>query len=148
MKIGYLKIFTYLISVLLLSGCVASESESGSRSSEQIQITCEVFFRPSVGMPLEASPEISFEEGNERQSADFESLSFEAIFQDDPYEGRALKVNVTTLDQSKTVVSQLYQFDSQNPPVNQFVGGHGFTGLVYVFHPDSSAEMQYFCNLR
>jgi hypothetical protein len=148
MKNGYLKILTVLICITLLTGCGAGKSETVIKSSEQIRITCEVFFRPSAGTPLEASPELSFEGGNKRQSVDFESLSFEAIFQDDPYEGRALKINISTLDGRKTVVSQLYQFDSQNPPINQFVGGHGFTGLVYVFHPDSAAEMQYFCNLR
>jgi hypothetical protein len=32
--------------------------------------------------------------------------------------------------------------------VNQFIGGHGFTGLVYVYHPSSDAELQYFCETR
>ena len=27
-------------------------------------------------------------------------------------------------------------------------GGHGFTGLNYVFQPDSSAEMQFFCSVQ
>jgi hypothetical protein len=30
---------------------------------------------------------------------------------------------------------------------DQFIGGHGFTGLAYVFHPASGGEIQYFCGV-
>jgi hypothetical protein len=39
----------------------------------------------------------------------------------------------------------LYQLDPVGGLDDQFIGGHGFTGLAYVFHPDSGAEIQYFC---
>ena len=148
MKYGNLIVFACLIIALMIFGCGSNESESSEKSSEPIRIACEVFYRPSEGMPLEAVSVITFVGGNDRQSAVFAAFSFEAIFQDDPYEGRVLSINITTPDKSNKITSQLYQFDRQNPLENQFIGGHGFTGLVYVFHPDSSAEMQYFCNLR
>ena len=39
----------------------------------------------------------------------------------------------------------LYQLSRQQPLQNQFDGGHGFTGLVYVRAPTSAAELQYWC---
>jgi hypothetical protein len=51
------------------------------------------------------------------------------------------------LDTGAEISRQLFQFDPQNPLENQFIGGHGFTGLNYLFHPDSAAEMQFFCGV-
>jgi hypothetical protein len=45
-------------------------------------------------------------------------------------------------------VQQLYQFIPEAELRDQFAGGHGFTGLTYVHHPTSSAELQYFCQSR
>jgi len=75
-------------------------------------------------------------------------MGFQARFQDDQFEGRALSIAVTNLETGAEISRQLYQFDPQNPPENQFIGGHGFTGLHYVYHPGSEAEMQYFCSVR
>ncbi|HUV93017.1 MAG TPA: hypothetical protein VMV80_08020 [Anaerolineales bacterium] len=33
-------------------------------------------------------------------------------------------------------------------PQNQFIGGHGFTGLNYSYQPDSGAELQYWCAVK
>ncbi len=148
MKPRFSNLFAFLIISLLVSGCGLNETSSKGDASEPLLIACEVFYRPGAEMPLEAAPEITFLGGSERQFAEFERLIFDAKFQDDPYEGRALSIHITTPDGGDVLTSQLYQFDSQNLPKNQFIGGHGFTGLVYIFDPDSSAEMQYFCNLR
>ena len=148
MKYKNLIVCACLITAFMISGCRSNASESSVMSSEPIRITCEVFYRPGAGMALEAAPEITFAGGNERQAVSYDSLSFEGVFQDDTYEGRALSINITAPQKSSKITSQLYQFDSLNPPENQFIGGHGFTGLVYVFDPESSAEMQYFCSYR
>ena len=75
-------------------------------------------------------------------------MVFEAHFQDDEYEGRALSIAVIDLDKGSDISRQLYQFDRQNPVENQFVGGHGFTGLNYTFQPGTTAEMQFFCSVQ
>ena len=74
-------------------------------------------------------------------------MAFEAFYQDDEFEGRALSIVVVDLETGQEILRQLYQFDPQNPVENMFIGGHGFTGLNYVFHPGSNAEMQYFCSV-
>lgn len=45
-------------------------------------------------------------------------------------------------------MAQLYQMPRTEPIRNQFVGDHGFTGLNYVYHPTTRAEMQYLCLAR
>jgi hypothetical protein len=78
----------------------------------------------------------------------FENMVFEGWFQYDPFVGCALSIAVANLETRDEISRQLYQFDPQNPVLNQFIGGHGFTRLNYVFHPDSPAEMQYFCSVK
>jgi len=137
----------FLVSVMI-SGCASNDVATGDNASASNTIVCEVFYRPTSGTSLEAAPEITFPGRNDQKFQEFEDMSFEARFQDDQFEGRALMIVVTNLNTGTEISRQLYQFDSQNPLKNQFVGGHGFTGLNYVFHPDSSAEMQYFCSVK
>ena len=77
-----------------------------------------------------------------------DELLFEAWFQDDEYEGRALSIVVVNIETDAEIIRQLYQFDSQNPVKNQFMGGHGFTGLNYVFKPKATDEIQYYCSVE
>lgn len=71
-----------------------------------------------------------------------------AHYQDDQFEGRTLVIAVNAVDTERQLNGQLYQMDRQQGTRNQFVGGHGFTGLAYVYHPESQAELQYFCDVQ
>ncbi|MFC2082516.1 hypothetical protein ACFLSG_00550 [Candidatus Bipolaricaulota bacterium] len=53
--------------------------------------------------------------------------------------------SVTSLDGGDESVRQLYQMDRGKSPGKQFIGGHGFTDLIYVYHASSAAELQHFC---
>ena len=148
MKSLFTIITCILLMTVLISACSTPETTSEAPPSSDGTIICEVFYRPGAGGDLEAAPLITFTEGNDLQVHEFETMTFEASFQDDAYEGRALRIAVTNPENGDEITLQLYQFDPQNPVENQFVGGHGFTGLNYVFQPDSSAEMQFFCSLK
>ena len=41
--------------------------------------------------------------------------------------------------------SQLCQMSKTERPQNEFIGGHGFTGLTYAFHSTSRAELHHWC---
>ena len=140
-------IYTRILLLLsvLASSCTAGRNEASSTAGGEI--VCEAFYRPTAGQGLEAASPVIFTGGNERQERRFEDMIFEASFQDDEFEGRALSIVVADLTAGQEIARQLYQFDPANPVANQFVGGHGFTGLVYVFHPTFSAEIQYFCHV-
>ena len=107
-----------------------------------------MFYRSSPGQGLQAAPLISFTEGSASETLSFDTMIFEANYQDDEYEGRALSIAVTNVDTGGDITRKLYQFDKLNPVENQFIGGHGFTGLNYVFQPGLSAEMQFFCSVQ
>ena len=62
------------------------------------------------------------------------------------YEERALKVWVTPSDSDQELMALLYQLSKTERPVNQAVGGHGFTGLHYVYHPHTEVELQFWCS--
>jgi hypothetical protein len=136
----------FILFIILIFGC--SPFEPGESTTSGETITCEFFYRSSAGSSLEPALEITFQQGSEQKEHQFEDMAFHARFQDYQFEGRALSIAVTNLETGAEISRQLYQFDPQNPLENQFIGGHGFTGLQYVYHPDSEAEMQYFCSVE
>ena len=136
-----------LLLALLLAGCSPTGPGSSASSQDATPLICEVFYRPDAGQSLEAAPQITLD-GNAPWEHEFADMFFEAWYQDDRFEGRALSIVVSVLETGAEITRQLYQFDPQNPLQNQFIGGHGFTGLIYIFHPDSNAEMQYFCGVK
>ncbi|HEU5066627.1 MAG TPA: hypothetical protein VFT61_00355 [Sphingomicrobium sp.] len=70
---------------------------------------------------------------------------FRLVYDNDRYEGASLNVYVYSQTTGKLIEQTLFQFDRQQDPVDQFAGGHGFTGLHYVYAPDSTAQLQYIC---
>ncbi len=148
MKLFGVAIAIYLLLALSLSGCSSPETVPEAPTSSEGTIVCEVFYRSSAVGSLEAAPLITFSEGSDLKVLEFDTTVFEAQLQEDDYEGRALRIAITDLASGDEITRQLYQFDTQNPVENQFVGGHGFTGLNYIFQPDSSAEMQFFCSVE
>ncbi len=72
-------------------------------------------------------------------------MEFSAQYLGDQFEGPSLSISVVALDTGDEIVRQLYQIDQQKGLVNQFIGGHGFTGLWSMFTTSSTAELQYFC---
>jgi len=144
-------ILPFLILLLLfifpMVGCVPSGAVTEPVAPDFNILVCEVFYRPSPGSGMQSHPPLVFKRGNDSQSIQFDELAFEARFQDDEFEGRALSTIVTAMETGVEISRVLYQFDSNNPVENQFIGGHGFTGLNYVFHPTTSAEVQYFCRV-
>jgi len=66
----------------------------------------------------------------------------------DEFEGQSLSIAISNMQNQQELSRSLYQIDQAKGLANQFIGGHGFTGLIYVFHPSSDAELQYFCEVR
>jgi hypothetical protein len=78
----------------------------------------------------------------------FDNLEFRVQTFADQFEGQSLSISITDLDNRVELNRYLYQLDRSKGLVNQFIGGHGFTGLNYVFHPNGESEMQFFCSVR
>ena len=121
-------------------GTPASSSTSGPQA-----FVCRAFVRPSVSVPPEPLEEIRMSEPGDR-SVSSGGFRFRVLYSDDGYESPALNTYVYSESTKEVIEHSLFQFDAQKNPVNQFTGGHGFTGLHYVNAPDSAAELQYFCS--
>ena len=119
--------------VLLLAACRPSPEGAGGRSAAPFSVECQVFYRASMAESF-AESTVTLAQGGDRRVVE--------------HEGQSLSIYVTDLDTGDELVRQLYQIDRAKGLANQFIGGHGFTGLIYVYHPSSAAEMQYFCRAR
>ena len=133
--------------VVLLVVCRPSPEPTGGRPLAPVSVDCQVFYRASMADSFSEST-VALANGGDHGIAEHDDLRFDAQYWDDEYEGQSLSIYVTDPDTGEELVRQLYQIDRAKGLTNQFVGGHGFTGLIYVYHPRSTAEMQYFCLAR
>ena len=117
-----------------------------TREAVALTVECTTAYRDEAREPLSTevvtlsavTPEVEIELG---------TLRFGAIYfsGERSGEGRFLKVFLTTPD-GEPLSEHLYQMSKFELPSNEFHGGHGFTGLAYVYDPSSQTEVQYWCN--
>jgi hypothetical protein len=132
---------------LLATACrTTNRPDTGSRAgSVPEQISCEVYYSPAPGQAADGTTLNLSTGSSDRQVLDFKDLRFEASLVVDLGEGLSLALAVSDLATGNEVARALYQIDQQRGLVDQFIGGHGFTGLAYVFHPTSGSQLQYYC---
>jgi hypothetical protein len=111
-------------------------------------ISCNVFYRAASGEALSEAPTMTLSMDGDLEFIQFDNMEFRVQFMADQFEGQSLSISITNLDDNKELNRYLYQLDQSKGLKNQFIGGHGFTGLNYIFHPNGEAEMQFFCDIR
>jgi hypothetical protein len=134
-------IFAFLI-VMFLVGC------GGATETAPIAelITCHTAYRSDGGRPIEREDTLVFTDAGEQQELSYQELALHGQYSSGELDGeRALRLWVTESGESDPVLVQLYQLPLDSGPQNQFVGGHGFSGLIYVTDPGSRAELQFWC---
>ena len=141
-----------LAALFPLAACSSTAGQGDADKAGTIpeDITCEVFYRPAPGASFDESTLTLSTAGDQsanKASAEFDDMRVETTFISDVGEGQSLSIAVTDLTTGAELTRGLYQFDSQAGLRDQFVGGHGFTGLAYVFHPNGDSEIQYFCGV-
>ena len=141
-----MRILVVLLFVLALLSCSSGDSTPAAQASA---IACTAAYRGSVSGPIEREETITFADTDAEQALTFTDLTFHAAYATGERDNeRSLRTWVTALDESVIYNSQLYQLPLESGPSNQFVGGHGFTGLNYSYHPDSAAELQFWCEAQ
>jgi hypothetical protein len=137
-----------LAALLALPACGSSAGESDTNQAGTIQETvlCEVFYRSAASAPFGESI-LTLSTAGDQQSLAFDDMAFAATFLSDAGEGQSLSIVASDLNTGTELTRTLYQFDPQAGLSDQFIGGHGFTGLAYVYHPDSGSEVQYYCRM-
>ena len=132
------------LALLALTSCGESRT-AGAQSPSDFSITCTGFARPNVATSDMQRRTLKLGPQGGNRSVSVGQFRFRAQFVADEFEGKALDVFVYPKGKKDLIAQGKYQFDADDPPANQFIGGQGFTGLIYVMHPQTEAELQYFC---
>ena len=141
------KLITSMFLLLILAAC----SPAAGMQGDVIAIDCEAYYRSSATSEGQAQSSTAiFELGPDEKewSETFSDMTLLAAYHDDEHEGRGLQIAVSDPKSGRQLASYLYQFQADKFPTNQFEGGHGFTGLAYVYHPESPSELQFFCRIQ
>lgn len=117
------------------------QAPAPAETALNMAITCHVFYRSAVTKAVDKGEDVTLDKDRDVVRVDRALLQFEARYDDSPYESRSLNINVSEHDRG--VLHHLYQMHREALPVNEFVGGHGFTGLLG--YSAAGAEMQYWC---
>ncbi len=134
-----------LIGLLLVACGGTNGAETAVSPPKASSITCTAAYRSSVQVGIEREEMITFTDADNEQSVAFADMVFHAAYSAGEADNER-NVRVWVTDTADTVTqSTLYQLPIDSGPQNQFVGGHGFTGLNYSYHPDSGAELQFWC---
>lgn len=136
-----------LVLVLLATSCSSSSTPVDQGGVIEGSINCNAFYRAVSGEALSEAPKMTLSMDGDLEFIQFENMEFRAQFFADQFEGQSLSITISNLDDNTELNRYLYQLDQSKGLTNQFIGGHGFTGLNYVFHPNGEAEMQFFCDV-
>lgn len=111
-----------------------------------VEIECHVAYRVATTEPLTEVHSFWLGNGDSTRSVPYIYLELHAEYASgaDGSE-RSLRLWVTPTAEDDVIVTQLFQLSKDDGLVNQFLGGHGFTGLTYAYDPVSGAELQYWC---
>src|SRR5262245_29777991 len=106
-------------------------------------VRCTYAYRQSNEQPgLQLEERVLDVAVDESASETLGQLTFSVGFHDSEQEVDT--INLSAADGASSVLSILYQL-AAGLPQNQFVGGHGFTGLLYFTHPTAGGDYQAFC---
>jgi hypothetical protein len=134
------RVLAVLALAVVGTGCTADGDERAS------VIVCSTAYRVSAAEPLTEVDTLRLEDADSVQSMPYIYLELHAQYTDGRRDGeRALRLWVTRTAEAGEIVAQLFQLPDDAGPRDQFVGGHGFTGLTYAYDPVSGAELQYWC---
>jgi hypothetical protein len=138
-------------TALLLYGGRVRSNDKRAAKKKSIEVTCHFAYRTStqIGKLDEKKIRVTIpvsDNGIEiarivkPKQAEFNSIRVEV--QHNP---NSLIVRVYEKDTKRMIVSNLFQF---GPDLrNLFHGGHGFTGLNYVYHSKNKSELQFWCSV-
>lgn len=125
------------------SGFAAAGAEGGVRCTYAYRASNEVMEGQTGDEPDFQLVERSLSVGLDEDASELlGELTFAVSYDVDEFEGDS--ISISAADGQAQVLSILYQL-SDGLPQNQFVGGHGFTGLLYFTHPTAGGDYQAFC---
>lgn len=115
-----------------------------------LNIDCHTAYRSSVTVPVQKKERMTLTSTKDKKTIRMGDLDFHTQYLSGEKNGEveSLKVSVTPAESKEELAAFLYQMPNIGQVQNQFSGVRGFTGLGYVYHPKSRAELQYWCVAR
>ena len=140
--------YTLLLSLLftLSHGAESSRANEKKNQGNGPAILCRISYTPALegAKSEEGKIYIHLREADEGfkigEKVKFKDMAFSTRFARD-----YLAIDIVNLDNGRAICRHVYNLGKNVR--NQFEGDNGFTGLIYVFHPKSGAEMQFYCSM-
>ena len=140
-----MKMFAISIVTFLAIGLAYAAETGEGGDTKAVAVECHFAYRGNpekgfeketivVEIPLQSGPvpEIA---RTKTKNHKFDDIEVKVL-----YDVNMLRVSATDVNTGREIWAQLYQL---MPGLkNQFAGGHGFTGLGYIHHPTSDAQLQ------
>jgi len=104
------------------------------------QLYCSFFWRKSVRRAHSGRKELDVRDGG--SSFALRDFDFEVSLGSNAAGGKVMQVEAKA---GGSVITSSYDFGVHAAAAHLPPGGHGFTGLQYLTHPTSGAEVQFFC---
>lgn len=111
--------------------------ERPPRLEGKYEIACLVAYRENTQTAVAKETQLRLGPGD-RKTLNLGPHEFQAMRSSEPSEGASLDLRVGS-------TAWKYQMDHAHPPLNHFLGGHGFTGLIYVSDPKLGDDLQFYC---
>ena len=134
-----------LATLFLTTGC-AMQPSSGPSAYPVVE--CSVAYRSSPEMSQQDTQMIEMAAGDKPKFLQWDDLTLQVRYDFSEYESTTFIIDVLKSGEEAYLTRSLYQLSQERPLENQFSGGHGFTGLHYVHHPETQAELQFFCSAK
>ncbi|MBX2851018.1 MAG: hypothetical protein KTR15_04640 [Phycisphaeraceae bacterium] len=147
------------ITVCLLAICFAVGLTFGAErtnkpkqpQADAVEIECHLYYRTTPGkafvdktigidIPIARGPVPEIDR-SQRKVQKFDDMTVTLL-----YDVNMLKLTISDPKTGEEIYGGLYQI--QPGLKNQFAGGHGFTGLSYIEHPTSDAQLQTFSEVK
>jgi hypothetical protein len=125
-----------------------SGGSQGAAPRAALTLECNLYWRHSVTVGNEKQAKLELSRDQEQKSATLGDITVKAFYSNNPYDAASLVVDVVRVDTGDTILHHLYQMQRGTKPVNQFVGDHGMSGLLYIYHPASHSELQMIVKAR
>ncbi|MCU0486919.1 MAG: hypothetical protein MUC85_12510 [Anaerolineales bacterium] len=155
MKHILLKLGLFLILAGLFSACSQPALPTPVPTNPApVSIDCHAFYRASVNEMGGWTRNLILTREDSQKTVEFPDLVFRVYLLEEYVSDESgnsssnvgIKIWVFLPGENDELLGLLYQ-DIEIPDVTAYVaaGGHGFTGLHYVYNPTSRAELQFWC---
>jgi hypothetical protein len=136
---------TVLLVGSAMSGCATAGA--GSSDSDRIappdQLACSTYYNPVSGAENDQEAVALPVDLGASATAAHPEITLTVSYPSDAYEGTSVSIAASDAE-GRDLMRILYQLDPTTDAFRtDFTGGHGFTGLHYVYN--AGAELQFWC---